>query len=190
MKVVIKAKIKNHCKGELILSQLGPKKALMMQSSRSSFCAHIQTKCRDWPVGLITCPILYTHRITCIIQLTATYNNTDSDLTDYWRRLILTLKHNWLLVYLLGIIPGTGTPYITSGKDIRIQGIACISPLKCNFHFFTGDAVSFVAEKSPSDCPTKWVAKQVLINDETGALLQKAKAAQQTSDRTGETEST
>jgi hypothetical protein len=35
-----------------------------------------------------------------------------------------------------------------------------------------GDAVSFLAEPSPADCPTMWVAKQVLINDETAALLQ------------------
>ena len=52
---------------------------------------------------------------------------------------------------------------------------------------FTGDAVSFLAEQSPSDCPTKWVAKQVLINEETGKLLQKAKAPHR---RTEETEST
>jgi len=38
-----------------------------------------------------------------------------------------------------------------------------------------GDAVTFLAERSPVDCPTKWVAKQVLINEETAGLLQTAK---------------
>lgn len=37
-----------------------------------------------------------------------------------------------------------------------------------------GDPVSIVAEKTNlSTCPTKWIAKQVLISDDTAALLQK-----------------
>jgi hypothetical protein len=28
---------------------------------------------------------------------------------------------------------------------------------------FSGDAVTFLAEPSPTDCPTKWLAKQVSI---------------------------
>jgi len=41
--------------------------------------------------------------------------------------------------------------------------------------FKEGDPVSIVAEKANSlTCPAKWIAKQVLISDDTAALLQKA----------------
>jgi len=41
--------------------------------------------------------------------------------------------------------------------------------------FREGDPVSIVAEKANSlNCPAKWIAKQVLISDDTAALLQKA----------------
>jgi len=41
--------------------------------------------------------------------------------------------------------------------------------------FSEGDPVSILAEKANSqNCPTKWIAKQVLISDDTADLLQKA----------------
>jgi len=41
--------------------------------------------------------------------------------------------------------------------------------------FSEGDPVSLVAEKASSlNCPTKWIAKQVMISDDTADLLQKA----------------
>ena len=36
---------------------------------------------------------------------------------------------------------------------------------------FSGDPVQFIAETPPANYPTKWVAKQVLITDQTPNLL-------------------
>ncbi len=34
--------------------------------------------------------------------------------------------------------------------------------------------MTFIAEKPPENFPTKWIAKQVLINDQTAATVTKA----------------
>ncbi len=39
---------------------------------------------------------------------------------------------------------------------------------------FAGDPVTFIAEKPPDNFPTRWIAKQVLINDQTAAIVTKA----------------
>ncbi len=34
--------------------------------------------------------------------------------------------------------------------------------------------MTFIAEKPPENFPTKWIAKQVLINDQTASIVTKA----------------
>ena len=40
--------------------------------------------------------------------------------------------------------------------------------------YFSGDPVSFLVEKAPSSLPTKYVAKQVLVSENTATILEKA----------------
>ena len=44
------------------------------------------------------------------------------------------------------------------------------------FHsrLFVGDPVSFLVEKAPASLPTQWVAKQVLVSENTATILEKA----------------
>ena len=39
---------------------------------------------------------------------------------------------------------------------------------------FSGDPVSFLVEKAPTSLPTKYVAKQVLVSENTATILEKA----------------
>ena len=50
---------------------------------------------------------------------------------------------------------------------MRCIAVGCV---QTNFFipcFHLGDRVTFVADRAPTDTPTKWIAKQVVVNEDT-----------------------
>ena len=41
-------------------------------------------------------------------------------------------------------------------------------------YYILGDPVSLLVEKSPTNLPTKYIAKQVLVSENTATILEKA----------------